>query len=118
MITTKSFKKEYLKPGENQDGIELRPLPHTLFPKYYKEGEYVHPCPQCFGYGKWNLLLNEYGDGVHFQASCNHCNGWGWVNWEDAQHIHQYVEISRPQQFLSVQQCSICGKKIDVDSSG
>ena len=56
----------------------------------------IHVCPVCHGHGAWNLTLNAYGPGVHFQASCNQCSGWGYVTEEDLC-IHAFVELARAE---------------------
>jgi len=54
------------------------------------------PCPRCKGHGKWNLVINSYGVGKHFQASCGQCNGWGFVDGttSDATCVHEWGELS------------------------
>lgn len=87
-------------------------------------------CPVCKGYGKWNLTLNAYGEGKHFQSSCFQCNGWGYVNGEttDATCVHVNKELSSAQckeknivhygNCWHVVECTKCGHITSYDSSG
>jgi hypothetical protein len=52
-------------------------------------------CPKCLGHGGWILQPNAYGEGIHFEAGCDQCNGYGWVDGSTthATCIHQWKEI-------------------------
>lgn len=83
--------------------------------------KYIHnpvPCPKCKGYGRWHLKLDEYGQGKHFNASCNQCNGWGWVNGESksATCIHVFKQRTIGK-CLHEYTCETCGEKRIIDSS-
>jgi len=69
-------------------------------PKMEKPQDYPsvsHECPKCKGHGKWNLTVDAYGPGTHFQQCCGQCNGWGWVAEADLTCMHEYAEISQAQ---------------------
>jgi hypothetical protein len=75
-------------------------------------------CPKCKGHGGWNLRLNTYGPGKHFQASCNQCNGWGYVRpGRDAECIHEDKHLRNTGNCLNVYGCVKCGREIEIDSS-
>lgn len=86
-------------------------------------------CPQCKGHGGWNLKLNEYPlhgkDDTpenrhffsHFRASCSHCNGYGYVSPEDADHVHNWVFVKNTGRCLNLHECTVCGKQWEIDSS-
>jgi hypothetical protein len=116
----------YLDPtddGAFQD-MSLKPIP----PDHFSQ----HPvrCPRCDGHGGWNLRLDAYGEGKHFQAGCFQCNGWGWVDAhsKDATCVHDYQEVSYSDclqqgiphygQCWHVYQCTKCGARNSCDSSG
>lgn len=76
-------------------------------------------CPKCKGHGIWNLILDEYGPGRHFQAGCSNCWGWGWVApGLDAECLHAYSISRNVGNCLNVWKCAKCGKEQIVDSSG
>jgi hypothetical protein len=87
-------------------------------------------CPKCKGYGGWNLRLNayplhQYEDTPenrhkfsHFTASCDHCVGWGYVRPEDSDHVHEWKRIRSLGNCLHLDECQVCGKQWQVDSSG
>jgi hypothetical protein len=56
-------------------------------------------CPLCKGHGRWNLELNAYGKGVHFQQMCSQCRGFGYVESGslDATCIHEWKEIGHKE---------------------
>jgi len=86
-------------------------------------------CPKCMGYGGWNLKLNAYPlhfredtpenrhKFSHFRQNCYHCSGWGWVREEDANHVHDWQFKENLGNCLNLHECSICGKKWQIDSS-
>jgi hypothetical protein len=107
-------------------------------PEWYKGGfmTYKHPdafkdlekviktpregckiCPVCQGYGTWNLELNTYGEGRHFQSSCSHCNGWGEVDKKEICQEHIWIFYKNLGNCYNQYICSACGKKYNVDSS-
>lgn len=77
-------------------------------------------CPKCHGHGGWNLLLNQYGPGKHFQASCAQCWGWGWVAGDstDATCLHDFHAIKPDQPFRCwhTDQCRKCGRTVSYSS--
>ena len=75
-------------------------------------------CPKCQGYGGWHLKLNDFGPGIHLNAACNQCNGWGWVPREslDATCVHDWTEKTL-RMFVHKWTCSKCGHTKIVDSS-
>jgi hypothetical protein len=102
--------------------------------KQAKEKFSYHPspaeCPKCFGYGGWNIRINAYKlrDGmentpenrhrhVHFRASCDQCNGWGWLNPKNASCVHDFSIERNVGRCLTENTCSKCGYKQTIDSS-
>jgi len=85
-----------LNPSERTDGARMA-------------GSFVL-CPVCHGHGCWNLLLNRYGPGQHFQAFCRQCWGWGWV--EDGTCVHDFREVAPDQPFRCwhTERCTKCGR--------
>lgn len=86
------------------------------------ERDKYHPdwtrlCPRCHGYGGWNLLLDEYGEGKHFKCWCDHCWGWGFTPPEDTCDGHEYTEKTIGN-CLHLWTCKKCGLERTVDSSG
>lgn len=89
----------------------------------------VVECPVCHGFGMWNLRLDAYGPGKHFQCSCFQCNGWGYVerNSKDASCIHEYRELTQQEsrdkgithfgRCYHVYECKKCGNYTATDSS-
>jgi hypothetical protein len=66
--------------------------------------------------------LNQYGirKEKHFQASCDQCNGWGWVekgSKDAACPGHEWEEV-RVGDCLHRWTCKRCGESREVDSSG
>ena len=72
-------------------------------------------CPSCKGHGSYNLRLDSYGPGKHFQGSCANCNGHGYV--DDDSHTHEWVLIEN-MGTQKTYQCKHCHKIWYVDSSG
>lgn len=104
---------EYLPKATNFDDMLIKRL----------VGERVTLCPLCQGHGGWNLRLNAYGLGKHFQAMCNQCWGWGHVGKEDATCIHDFMEGERKgsgsgRMFEHKIKCRKCGRSRWYDSSG
>jgi hypothetical protein len=110
--------KTFLARMENVSDMKVKDCPSVKFPESLS-GEWVH-CPACQGYGGWNLELNAYGPGKHFQAGCFQCVGWGWVrpNSPDSQCVHDYKKIANPRMFEHVTQCQKCKHTVSYDSSG
>jgi len=76
-------------------------------------------CPKCSGHGTYNLELNAYGPGKHFQGGCRQCNGWGWVRPEDSVCVHDWKQTAHDQwRCLTNYKCAKCGVEQTVDSSG
>lgn len=92
-------------------------------------------CPKCRGFGGWHLRLNAYGAGKHFDCSCSNCLGWGWVEPENAGHVHSFagMEEAKANAFRASKGlpparytygrcchnsiCTICGGHRFTDSS-
>jgi hypothetical protein len=77
-------------------------------------------CPKCKGYGGWHLEIDAYGSGRHFDAGCQNCNSWGWVEQgsADALCVHDYNRADNLGNCVNRYRCSKCGHAIEVDSSG
>lgn len=76
------------------------------------------PCPVCKRHGKWNLTVDAYGKGKHFQAHCTQCNGWGWVNKADFDCApHDFEELPSGKMCWHNYKCKKCGQERGVDSS-
>jgi hypothetical protein len=86
----------------------------------------VHVCPKCRGHGGWNLRLNAYGPGKHFQCGCGQCNGWGFVGESDRHCVHDYQELTPAESRTRgtphygmrwhVLECVTCGRCLSYDS--
>lgn len=116
---------------QNDKGAFLGMECKTPEPEY----ELTAVCPQCSGYGGWHLTLDAYGKGKHFDGSCSNCDGWGYVEPENAGHIHQFVGMDeqaanklRAKKGLAPASytygncchnsiCKICGQYHFIDSS-
>jgi len=94
------------------EGIEIEDISKI---KYIKNPVL---CPVCKGHGHWHLKIDAYGPGIHFDAHCFQCNGWGYVekgsNSETCIHTFTEKNIGR---CLHEHTCSKCGEKRVVDSS-
>lgn len=102
---------KYLEPGDARsfdDLVQKSPRNDLGF---------TIECPKCKGYGKWNLRPDAYGKGKHFRASCDHCNGWGWVDSKNADHIHEWVFESNIGHCNNRYRCIVCSQTRDIDSS-
>ena len=78
------------------------------------------PCPVCNGYGMWNLQLDAYGHGKHFQAACSQCNSYGYVpaNSLHVMCIHEMKTITHITCTYHKEKCTKCGYENYIDSSG
>ena len=96
----------YLPDATDFTDIPLLPDPVVTYPA--KAGHV--PCQVCHGHGKWNLHLNAYGPGRHFQGMCGQCWGWGWVSGPDATCVHVWKGIAPDQPFRCwhTEQCTRC----------
>lgn len=111
---------KYLPDATNFDGLPKLERPS-------KDHNMPYQCPKCKGHGRWNLRLDAYGPGKHFQAHCGQCNGWGWVSEEDRDCVHKYEEISQAEcrekgimhwgRCWHAYQCGKCGRVTGRDSS-
>lgn len=107
--------------------MPVKPTMHEVNP-CYNDSDYIH-CPVCQGHGGWNLRLNAYGAGQHFQCFCTQCNGYGWVRADgpNAKCIHENVEVSQEEcsrrglthygRCWHVTECKKCGLIGAYDSS-
>lgn len=75
-------------------------------------------CPKCKGHGGWHLKLDDFGQGRHFNAACNQCNGWGWVRGgtKNATCLHDFKEV-RVSMHVYKNVCQKCGHTNVIDSS-
>ena len=115
----------YLEPD---DPNAFKDIEKKTPPVHYPVTDPVE-CPKCHGHGKWNLKLDAYGTGKHFQASCGQCNGWGYVQRgsKDETCIHEFRELSQDEARKAgvahygmcwhVYECNHCGKHVAQDSS-
>jgi len=120
--------KEYLKIGDEGCFQDLTKQTPDLYKEIIKKEP--QECLVCFGYGRWNLKLNAYGPGRHFQSICVHCNSWGYVDKHssDATCIHfqhsktltqeECRERKIPHRGMCyyVHECTECGKIWSYDS--
>lgn len=85
----------YLPAGTNFQDIPMLPKRSA----YGEDPGRLVECPLCKGHGSWNLRLNAYGPGKHFQGGCNQCYGWGWVaaDSQNATCIHEYRPATERQ---------------------
>lgn len=109
---------DFLAEASNFQDMPIKFSPAKLFP------DMVGPwalCPLCQGHGGWNLGLNAYGPGRHFQAFCRQCWGWGWVKADskDVKCVHTFKEIApdQPYRCWHTIQCANCGETRSYDSS-
>lgn len=115
---------QYLRPTDKDAFLDF---PGKKSPQL--EYNLTFECPKCTGYGGWNLRLNAYPLGryvdtpenrhlySHFRASCNNCNGWGYVTPTQGEHIHHWVRLKNVGRCLNLWQCETCGEQEVVDSS-
>ena len=106
--------KDFLPAASNFDGIPIMDMS-----KYPEKTQFV-PCPKCHGHGKWNLTLNAYGPGKHFQQACGQCWSWGFVKPDslDATCMHDFHEIKPIERFRCSHtiECKKCGRQISYSS--
>lgn len=110
---------EYLKPTDENAFLDWD---KKKIPKDKKE------CPQCKGHGGWNLKINAYPLYKkrntkknrhlfsHFRASCDCCNGWGYVE-KSLDHIHKWKKNRNLGNCLNLYTCEICKEDWIIDSS-
>lgn len=115
----------YLTPTSPEAFVDF--TKHELPVKHHPD--WTVECPQCKGYGGWNLRLNAYPlrdmpDTAenrhrysHFRAACSHCYGWGYVAPADADHVHDWQHVRNLGNCLNLYKCSVCNKLREVDSS-
>ena len=102
----------------------LKPGDEGAFQDWEKQSQpnwAAQQCLRCWGYGGWNLQLNQYPNQEHerlrhFRAHCANCNGWGWTRAED--HIHNWLPHEQQTIHLHTEKCSICQRIQQIDSSG
>ena len=100
----------YIKPGElgSFDDIEVIKNPVKMTS--------VKMCHICSGHGCWNLKLNAYGQGRHFQSICDHCQGYGWIDSNINCQRHNFVLKKNLGRCFNRYECSECGIIRDIDS--
>jgi hypothetical protein len=107
----------FLPDATNFLDIPVMPNPEAAFG--YSGGPMV-ACAKCQGHGKWNLTVNAYGPGKHFQGGCGQCWGWGWVKADsvDATCLHTFKAIAPDQPFRCwhTVACTQCGHKRSYSS--
>lgn len=115
---------EYMKPTDAdafKDMEKQAPEPCSkmlgAYSKPRVESVPVVECGKCSGYGGWNLKLDAHGPGRHFRASCNNCNGWGYVPESQGSHVHEWDRGETVGRCVTRYTCVGCGKVSDVDSS-
>jgi DnaJ-class molecular chaperone len=110
--------KTFLAKGADYSDMPLKPNPNTCGWTSMK-GDYS-VCPSCEGHGGWNLELDAFGPGKHFQAGCLQCSGWGWVkaNSPSATCVHDWEEIPTGRMFDNHVRCKKCNHSEHYDSSG
>jgi hypothetical protein len=119
--------KSYLEDATDFTDLEVQPMPREK--SYCRDNDpRTFLCSVCKGHGTWNLIIDAYGPGKHFRASCSQCNGWGWVDAEDAACIHDDREINREEakerklrhegMFYHLYECTKCHRLVSYDSSG
>ena len=104
----------YLPDASNFDGIPVMDMS-----KYPEKNKFV-PCPKCQGHGKWNLKLNAYGPGKHFQGACGQCWSWGFVapGSLDETCLHTFKAIAPRDRFRCSHtiECTTCKRQISYSS--
>lgn len=110
--------KAFLPDATDFTDVTVKDAPSVRFPDM--TGPWAH-CPVCKGHGTWNLEVNAYGPGKHFQAFCSQCWGWGWVKADgaDAACVHEFVEVKPDQSWRCWHtiRCTKCGHTKSYDSS-
>lgn len=122
-IPTEKYPKDYNKFLSREtdsseflfDGLPVKNKPTDGYPA---KPERLALCPACKGHGGWNLTLNAYGQGKHFQCHCSNCLGYGYViaGSKDETCIHEWEERSLGR-CLHEWTCKKCGQKRVVDTS-
>lgn len=74
-------------------------------------------CPKCHGFGKWNILLDFYGPGLHQKCCCDQCDGNGYVSRDDAKCVHEFGRREAVGKSLWNVTCLKCGQKREIDTS-
>ncbi len=119
------MKHGYLEPTDAdafKDMERLAPEPAASMYGRYRckppvDSTPVVECGQCKGFGGWNLKLDAYALGRHFKASCNNCNGWGYVPASQGDHVHEWDAGETVGRCVTRYTCITCKKVSDVDSS-
>ena len=89
-------------------------------------------CPKCQGHRGWNLRINAYPlhptlpdnpdnrhRHAHFRASCDNCQGQGYVPQNAAEHVHQWqLDPNRSKTFRQTYICATCNAVEERDTSG
>jgi len=90
---------KYLEPTDAGafDGFVLRVPERNL----------TQLCPTCLGHGGWNLELDAYGKGRHFQAHCSSCNGWGYL--KAGERPHDVVKRELQEKYKPILHVTHCG---------
>jgi DnaJ-class molecular chaperone len=78
---------------------------------------YTIECPKCHGYGGWHLRLKGPNDAHNFDASCDQCLGWGFVDERDSKCVHTWDFGKTIGRCLTLYTCTECGRKREIDSS-
>lgn len=100
----------YIKEGTSFVGLPVKKKPaHSK--------ELKHKCPACKGHGYWNLTIDAYGPGKHFNSMCRRCNGWGWLSKADFKCEHKWGPAKNLGRCYNEYTCEKCGIKNCVDSS-
>lgn len=88
-------------------GIEVKPHPGNAYGK---------TCPKCEGHGRWNIQIDAYGKGHHFQMVCGACNGRGYLR-KGQTCTHEWHRKANIGKCLNLYACKHCGEQKAIDSS-
>ena len=117
---------EYLTPEHPDAFLDFPPIEGLR--KGYFDPEKHKDCPRCQGHGGWNLRLNAYPlhgkestpenrhKHSHFRASCNHCNGWGFIDKDENCPGHKWKHEANLGNCYNRYRCIHCGKTWCIDS--
>jgi hypothetical protein len=109
------MKHGYLEPTDPGAFLGIEKKSRESYERSWSES--AAECAKCLGHGGWNLRLSP--DGQHSKASCDNCNGWGYVPAAQGAHIHDWKYQANLGNCYNRYRCVVpgCGKFWDVDSS-
>lgn len=88
-------------------------LPIMERPEWFKDAVL---CPVCKGRGQW---LWRVGSDTY--CACSQCNSWGYVKQGSVNETcvpHEMKHVANTGNCLNVWECTKCGKREEIDSSG